>query len=377
MSLRRLGLAAFLLVAFAISVSPAFGAGNGGGRIVSEIGVAQIGGQTVMVEVVVSVPEGQDVGAATRGALERQGARPFGSAELGSTGFSATGLVWSSFPVDQSYNAGSSNTDDEPAYLGGSGDDVLISTQGTWSAVGSSNAALADGGITDRCPSLVKQCKGRQLYDTENDVAWLDLGGPDRRTGSITLGVTWFGTSNSTGPEADMAMTTNPAVSWDPAVEGSIDLETVVLHENGHVLGLGHSGTVGAVMEAFYGGPRLGLHQDDAEGITYLYDNSITGSITGTVNDDTGAAIAGATVSLDGTSLSGTTDGNGLYTISGVPDPVTYDVTASAPDHDSSTTLRVTVDGSVGGVNFSLSPSQGGDDGGGGGPPKCRPKKFC
>ncbi len=375
MTLKRLGLTLFLLAAFAISVSPAFGAGHGGGRIVSEIGVAQIGGETVMVEVVVSVPEGQDIRAATRGALERQGARPFGSAALGSDGFVVTGLVWSTFPVEQNYNAGSSNTDDEPAYLNGAGQGVLLNTHATWNAAGTL-ASLSDGGITTRCPSLVKQCKGRQLYDTENDVGWLDLGGPDRKTGSITLGVTWFGTSNSTGPEADIAMTTNSAVTWD-TLGGNVDLETVVLHEIGHVLGLGHSGTVGAVMEAFYGGQRLSLDQDDVEGLTYLYDSAITGSVSGTVTDDTGAAIAGATVSLDGTSLSDTTASDGTYTIGGVPDPVTYDVTAAASGHDSSTTLRVTVDGLVGGVSFSLSPTQGGDDGGNGGPPKCRPKKFC
>ena len=80
-----------------------------------------------------------------------------------------------------------------------------------------------------------------------------------------TLGVTWYNTASD---EADMALNTN--FSWS-ATGGDFDIETVYLHENGHVLGLGHSEVPLSVMEAVYAGPRSTLTQDDICGIQTLY----------------------------------------------------------------------------------------------------------
>ena len=49
------------------------------------------------------------------------------------------------------------------------------------------------------------------------------------------------------------------------------DLQTVMLHEFGHALGLGHSAVVGSVMAAFYGGTHRTLHADDIAGIQFIY----------------------------------------------------------------------------------------------------------
>jgi hypothetical protein len=49
------------------------------------------------------------------------------------------------------------------------------------------------------------------------------------------------------------------------------DLETVCLHEMGHVLGLDHSDNILAVMYAFYGGERRVLANDDKNGVSSLY----------------------------------------------------------------------------------------------------------
>lgn len=56
-----------------------------------------------------------------------------------------------------------------------------------------------------------------------------------------------------------------------PPGAGQIDLTTVAIHEFGHALGLNHSPVAGAVMQAFYGGPRRVLHSDDVSGITSIY----------------------------------------------------------------------------------------------------------
>ena len=57
----------------------------------------------------------------------------------------------------------------------------------------------------------------------------------------------------------------------DVTGNGVFDFFTVMLHELGHSLGLGHSSVPGSVMEPFYGGGHRWLHADDIAGITALY----------------------------------------------------------------------------------------------------------
>lgn len=55
-----------------------------------------------------------------------------------------------------------------------------------------------------------------------------------------------------------------------------IDLATVLLHEIGHVLGLGHSSATGSVMNASYTVPNITLAADDIAGIQSIYGFAIT-----------------------------------------------------------------------------------------------------
>lgn len=322
----------------------------------SMLGLASVQGEAVIVDVVVAVQPGQNAVEVARAALAAQGARPFDSARLGSEGFTLTGLLWDSLPVVQYYNASN-----EPSSLSGSGQTALTNTHATWDGVATSLFDIDSGGLTTRCPSLVKECPGRQSFDGFNDVGWVRL---DRRT----LGVTWYGTTTD---EADMAL--NTRFSWNDGcanVSGSYDVQTVFLHENGHVVGLGHSNDANTIMFPSYQGATCTLDQDDQEGATYLYDNNVTGTVSGTVTDGTGG-IEGATVVLQDTGLQAITASDGAYTISGIPDPVTYTVTASADGFETSTISRLTVVGATG-ADFALTPTGGGDDGGGGGgPPFC------
>jgi hypothetical protein len=57
----------------------------------------------------------------------------------------------------------------------------------------------------------------------------------------------------------------------DTNADPDFDLFTVLLHEFGHALGLGHSAVVGSIMEPFYGGARRTLHADDIAGIRFIY----------------------------------------------------------------------------------------------------------
>ena len=77
---------------------------------------------------------------------------------------------------------------------------------------------------------------------------------------------------------------------------------------------------------------------------------------------DPGGPIVGAPVVLEGTSLSDTTVAGGFYTISGVPDPVTYTVIASMGGFEDGTIDRLPVDGGEEGVDFVLTAADGGGD---------------
>ena len=83
-----------------------------------------------------------------------------------------------------------------------------------------------------------------------------------------------------------------------------------------------------------------------------------TGTIAGTVTDtNTGAGIAGASVTVEGSGLSGTTAENGSYTIADVPEG-THTVTASAEGYESQSKENVVVEADITTiVDFALAPA--------------------
>jgi hypothetical protein len=58
---------------------------------------------------------------------------------------------------------------------------------------------------------------------------------------------------------------------FDPDDGALYDLETVLLHEIGHSLGLGHSDLPGSVMFGSYEGGKRTLTSDDIDGIKFIY----------------------------------------------------------------------------------------------------------
>ena len=84
-----------------------------------------------------------------------------------------------------------------------------------------------------------------------------------------------FGTGGTIA--GDVHVDVNRTWSDDPTdtnADADVDLMTVLLHELGHSLGLGHSTTSGSVMEAVYGGARRELTADDLAGIHYIYGSN-------------------------------------------------------------------------------------------------------
>lgn len=223
-------------------------------EVVSAFG--KIPGQDLFVHVLVVVPQDSDKNEIASEAVRQQGARPIDHTE-----FSLTGLVWDKDPftnnvlVKQYYNDANEPNNLSPI----TGEMALLATHSEWNSV-TPEFAFDVLESTDRCPTLVRECPGKQTSDGNNDVAWLPLKSKN------TLGVTWFNTNTV---EADMALNTN--FNWATDGINHFDAVTVFLHENGHVIGLGHSDVTGAVMEATYAGIRQSLHTDDICGIQTLY----------------------------------------------------------------------------------------------------------
>jgi hypothetical protein len=140
---------------------------------------------------------------------------------------------------------------------------ILEATQATWSSVPGSAFAMGFGGTTSRCPSIVDECPGPQAFDGLNDVGWAPLS-------EGTLGVTWSTTGGA--DEADMALSTS--VPWHTGcatVAGSFDLQSVLLHENGHVAGLDHASSAASVMYPYYQGASCSLDPLDEQPLQALY----------------------------------------------------------------------------------------------------------
>jgi hypothetical protein len=237
------------------------------GQVASATGVKQVNGQTVYVDVMVAVPRSQTAHQATDRALAEQGARrekppwaggpggPGGGGGGGGDQFFYTGLEWSS-AVTQYYNPTG-----QPLSTAKT---ALTNTYSDWSNISGSTFSIGGGNPdTSRCPSLVQQCTGPQVTDGFNDVGWLSIGGN-------TLGVTWWVTGD---PEADMAL--NTRFAWKQTCGSSggsaIDLESVFLHENGHVAGLDHTNRTDSVMYPSYRAPRCTLYQYDKDAMANLY----------------------------------------------------------------------------------------------------------
>jgi Matrixin len=244
----RRALAPILAIAV-IAALPA--AASAAQQTASATGIAKVRGATVLVDVYVQVQPGETAEEATDAALADQGARRVAPPPSGGPGF--TGLVWDE-PVEQSYNP----TDEAVA-----AESLLEATQATWSSVPGSGFAMTPGETTSRCPSIVQECPGPQRLDGFNDVGWA-------RLSRGVLGVTWFVISGM--DEADMALSTR--VPWHTGcttVAGSFDAQTVLLHENGHVAGLGHAASTASVMYPFYLGARCSLDLLDEQAMRTLY----------------------------------------------------------------------------------------------------------
>jgi hypothetical protein len=177
----------------------------------------------------------------------------------------------------------------------------------SWQAVPTSSIAYQFGGFTNARP--------------DEDDGRSTLGFLDRPELDRVLGSTSFLVDDATGALLESDIFLNASFAWSVAANGEagkFDLESIALHEIGHLSGLGHSAlgetelregggrrvlAAQAVMFpiAYGAGTTTGrtLRADDIAGISDLYPDgdfaSATGSISGRVTKD-GQGLFGAHV---------------------------------------------------------------------------------
>jgi hypothetical protein len=247
---------------------PALAAGRGSGRVATARGLLTVQGQDVLVEILVGVLPGEDGPGKARGALRRMYPHAI---DIDSEAYALTGLEWDQFfdsDTSNDFVTVNYNSDNTPTEGMTEGENRLNAALGTWTNVPTSRFVFMNGGQTNRCPSLVDECRGPQRFDGNNDVGWVTI------RENYVLGVTWYGIGID---EFDMALDNGSEWNWYFGEYTSamplnyIDTETVWLHEFGHALGLDHSEYPDAVMYAYYDAPQRDLHDDDESGITKLY----------------------------------------------------------------------------------------------------------
>ena len=154
-------------------------------------------------------------------------------------------------------------------------------------------------------------------------------GANDIRTGRTR---NFFNPATGGITESDIALNPNISFSTD-GTTGTYDVESVLTHEVGHLLGLEHSADLGATMAPFqgqngyYGAPAVtprSLSEDDRAGVRTIYGPVAGTSISGTVRDAAGQPVFGAHVWAEdvgnGHVVAGNvTLSNGSYRIDNLP----------------------------------------------------------
>jgi hypothetical protein len=214
---------------------------------------------------------------------------------------------------------------------------AILESFHTWERVGSANIEFSYRGLTSIATA------GRDGF---NVVSFADTTAP---LGSSTIAATFSFFRRETGSdgvsrllidESDIVF--SPSLEFSTSAEtGKYDIQSVLTHEIGHLLGLDHSALISSVMVPFGAPSQLDqrtLAYDDIAGVTEIYPNPAAlagaGQIRGTIRAG-GTGIPGAhvvAVNSEGTPLVSTlSQPDGSYLLRFLP-PGAYRVFAEPLD---------------------------------------------
>jgi hypothetical protein len=226
--------------------------------------------------------------------------------------FATTGFVWAQFltkPNEKAALTQSYNPAGEPV----ASQQALVDAEQTWSSVPGSSFRYRFGGTTTRCPSSVGVC-GPPSLDGFNDVGWGPL-----PLFVLGLTVSTFRTDTGAGLESDVALNSLAAAAFRN--DGTdIDVETVLLHEDGHVAGLDHTPDPAAVMNATYHGVNRSLTTTDADALRFLYPRNLETLPRLSIVAQLGQPAPGGGVLQDEFELGGVGQGGDVVFVSDVPE---------------------------------------------------------
>ena len=208
------------------------------------------------------------------------------------TTFSGQHTVWSKMPIPYWINQSGS-----PQFVNGSEFSAIHAAFRSWQEVPTAGISFQYMGTTPI------RTVGQDGY---NVITFADETAP---VGSdVAASVFIYYDPNSGGTlikEVDIAL--NPRVDWSTSGEpGKWDVQGILTHSIGHLLGMDHSAMLSSVMTPYSGPERLDqrvLTYDDMAGVTGLYPNQPAvaglGSISGTVYSGSTPVFGAHVVAMD------------------------------------------------------------------------------
>lgn len=157
------------------------------------------------------------------------------------------------------------NPDGKTPGLGGD-ESAILSSAAAWNGAGAL-WSFAWGGVTTAGTGTCSSA-GR---DGQNTVGWAPQPGS-----TLAMTCTWYTSGGPPLPAREFDMEIDPGWSWTTGTPIKADLQSVVTHEFGHALGLGHpphAECPGAVMCETYlrGSLTRELQADDIAGLVAIY----------------------------------------------------------------------------------------------------------
>jgi hypothetical protein len=232
-------------------------------------GSGTVNGRTITVEWLVGLKPGAD-GQAVVARLQAM-ARARGVPV--SPDFVAAGHLFPQFldgtrrndAVTQHYNPAGDPTSGEALA-------AVRRAQATWNRVKGTTFRFAIGAMTTRCPSLSFDCPAPSAPDGFNDIGWRSIGFDTEEFVIFAYVSTDVDLTTGEAFEADLLLNSDiaPFVWFTDGVR-HVDVETVVLHELGHVAGLAHTLESSTVMAPAILEVRRALTDGDEDGLRFLY----------------------------------------------------------------------------------------------------------